>query len=435
MKKMISFLLFLSVSSLFGQEPTQTTVPVWRPVAGHPDGGHFVRFYDPNNLDQTKRWFAKELNFAALPVPPATWDFGVGITYPMDLNDQYGDCFYAERCHADNTYTGWYGPQSVFSLSAIKTRYLALSGGDNGLSDGDVQREHRDRYIADVPAAKAIDFLYVDVTNPAAIDAAMYWFGGTAFTFTVSPDWISNSDAEFVWEASTYRNNSNGHAVSWNGKNSRGYRLITWGVTGTITPAAVKVCNPDGFVTFSSRMFDPRTGKAMNGKHITELAAMWVSAGGKAIPASVISAFPPLVVPPPPPPGGDSVTIITSISGNVKEVVIPWTFGTGIAWPADTPQWLKDAVIKQKALPPLKDAPPPEKIDPSAKSSLTPDSAKVILAEIQKIGNRLKRLEDTEKPPSVQQNAVPYLSAFEAVRTGTVRTGKYVEYLDSRKHR
>ena len=332
--------LFLAAWPAFGDTPTATTQREWRPT---PEGGHFVYFYDPARFDQTQRWTAREFDPRKLPAPPATFDFGPNISYPMYGNDQYGDCFYASICHHDQTLTGAWGSPSQFDLKAIVSRYLFLSQGDNGLADQDVQGEWKNRYLADVQAAKIVDYLYIDVTNPAAIDAGMYFFGGTQFTFTVPSAWINNSNAGFVWDASNYSANQNGHAVYWRGKTDKGYLLVTWGVTGTITPAAVRVCNPDGFVVFSTRWFDAK-GYAPNKKHITELAPMWVSAGGKAIPPIIISQFPPPGdVPPIPTPGGGQVIIqIPGLSDQVFPFNVPSSGGKTV--PDATPQVLIDAI-------------------------------------------------------------------------------------------
>lgn len=328
--------------------PTKTTHSIWRPDASQPDGGHFVHFYDHKAMMEKQKRAPK--NYAkALPPAPATFDYATKITYPMDLNDQYGDCFYASICHHDNTFTGNIGVQSVFSLSSIKSRYFALSGGDNGLSDPDVQGEWKNRYIADAKEAKAIDFLYVNTTDPAAISSGMYYFGGTQFTFTVAGSWINNSNTGAIWDANSYSNNNNGHAVHWAGVDSKGnYKLVTWGTYVWITPAGVRVCNPDGFIVFSVRWFDPKTGYAPNGKHIVELAKIWQDAGGKAIPASVIAAFPPPgdpPIPPLPPVGGTTITLNKAMAAGTYSIV---PHGAIVVTPETTMKELFDLMGKKK---------------------------------------------------------------------------------------
>jgi len=328
MKKLLALLLlaFLAAPSV-AQEPTVTTTRLFRKTT---KGEHLVTFYDHakyaarmNKVDKVY------LNAKALPPAPATFDFGAKVEYPMLLNDQYGCCFYSSICHHDQTMTGNLGTQSQFDLNVFRQRYLALSGGDNGLSDEDVQGEWKGRYLADVKDAKIIDWLYLNTTDSLSITAGMYWFGGTQFTFTVPQAWINNSDTGDIWDAPTYRNNNNGHAVHWSGVDTNGnYKLVTWGTYVWITPAGVRVCNPSGFVVFSTRWFNIK-GYAPNGKHITQLAAMWTAGGGKTIPASVIAQFPPIGPTPPNPPdppgpvppGATTITLSKPLAAGTYQVV------------------------------------------------------------------------------------------------------------------
>lgn len=279
---------------------TITTHRAWRPVSHAPDGGHVVHFRDRKSMwgkDRTTHFKLDPAKKHAVQLPI---DWAKNLSFPMDLNDQYGDCYYAAGCHTDNTYTGNSGTESVFSLSAIRTRYFALSGGDNGLNDSDMQQEMMDRYLADVPAAKIVSWANVDSTDPQACQAAIQKYGVVVFTFTVASNWINNSDTGTVWDASSYRPNNNGHAVIFNGVDTRGYyKLQTWGTYVWLTPAGLNVCEPGAWVAFSARWFNS-AGYAPNGQHIVDLAKQWTTDTGKTIQASVIQGFPP---PGPTPPG------------------------------------------------------------------------------------------------------------------------------------
>ncbi len=305
MKKFAVFLTFLAfLPSLLSQEvPTASTNRVWRPTVSHPDGGHFARFIPISKIRKpadTKGEKLVKADFskfkASLPI-----DWAKSFDFPMDLNDTYGDCYYAAGCHADNTWTANAGTQSFFALSAIKSRYFALSGGDNGLNDSDMQGEMMNRYLADVAQAKIVSWADIDTTNPDSAQAAIYNFGCVLFTFAVPNNWINNSNTGAVWDTGS-PNPNNGHAVIWNGvKEDGSYRLQTWGTYVWITQRGVRSCDPGGWVAFSTRWFNNK-GYAPNGKHITELAQVWKSSTGKTIAQSVIDAFPP-VGPTPPGPG------------------------------------------------------------------------------------------------------------------------------------
>lgn len=280
-----------------------TTARAWRQASRVVDGGHFVYFMDREKMRGKDRAIHFKVDHEKKHAITLPIDWAKNIDFPMDLNDQLGDCYYAAGCHTDNTYAGNTGPPSVFSLSAIRSRYLTLSGGDNGLNDSDMQAEMMNRYLADVPAAKILSWANVDPTDAMATQLAIQKYGVVLFTFCVAPNWINSSDTGTVWDASSYRNNNNGHAVIFNGVDAKGnYKLQTWGTYVWITPAAVKVCQPGAWVAFSSRWFDPKTGYAPNGSHIVELAKQWTIDTGKTIDPAVISSFPPPGVTPPPPP-------------------------------------------------------------------------------------------------------------------------------------
>lgn len=282
-----------------GQEdkpPTATTKRVWLPKQQH-----FAHLTHINKLRSNQNRGPKMFDPSKLKAPALPIDWAKSLSFPMDLNDTYGDCYYAAGCHADNTWSGNAGVESTFSLSAIKTRYFSLSGGDNGLDDSDMQGEMKNHGLADVPDAKIVDYLYLDTTNPAAVQAGIYNFGCVIFTFAVPDSWINNSSTGAIWDAPATADPNNGHAVIFNGVDTAGkYKLQTWGSYVWITPSGVTSCMPGGWVAFTKRWFDAK-GMAPNGQHITQLAKAWTDAGGKTIPADVINAFPPIGPTPAPP--------------------------------------------------------------------------------------------------------------------------------------
>lgn len=289
------------------KEKTATTTRVWRP--NKVGDGHFVHFIPRAKM--IRAGGVRIFDCSTIPdfkAPTLPIDWAKSTPFLMYGNDRYGDCYYAAICHADNTFTGANGPVSVFNLQSIINRYLSLSGGDNGLSDGDVIPEWKNRGLADVPDAKIVDMMYLTITDPVTVQTAMANFGPIMFTFSVPNAWINNSNTGDLWDAPATANPNNGHAVIFNGVDVGGkYKLQTWGTYVWITAAGVRVCEPDGWVTFSKRWFSPK-GYAPNGKHITELATLWTQAGGKAIAADVINSFPPPGdVPPDPGPGPDPV--------------------------------------------------------------------------------------------------------------------------------
>lgn len=304
---LLAFIAFVPPSEA-QDKPTFTTTREWRPSSTHQDGGHVVRFIPIDKIRGKKASRDADPQFDAtkLKAPTLPIDWAKTITFPMDGNDRYGDCYYAAMAHYFDTMHGNNGVAKSFSLGTFSTngtgilnRYRVLSGGDNGLNDSDIQGEGMNRYCADITDTKFVSWANVDVTSAAAVQTAIYNYGAIFFTFAVPNAWINNSNTGAVWDTGT-ANPNNGHAVIWNGVDKDGkYKLITWGTYVWITPHGVTVCDPAGWVAFSPKWFNS-AGYAPNNIHIVDLAKTWQTATGKAIPASVISSFPPPNVNPPP---------------------------------------------------------------------------------------------------------------------------------------
>jgi hypothetical protein len=95
---------------------------------------------------------------------------------------------------------------------------------------------------------------------------------------------------------------ANGHYTPLSDVDASGnYRLWTWGGWCWVSQSFVDAVQPVFFVVFSPRQFNLATGLDSHGRHISTQAAKWAVIGGQTVPASVISAFPPLVGPTPPP--------------------------------------------------------------------------------------------------------------------------------------
>jgi hypothetical protein len=268
-----------------------------------PDG-RIVTFTDRFSMRRghTPRRMKLTLNMLQLPpvTLPVDWTKNWSLQFPIDLNDQLGDCMYAAGCHIDNAWTGNVGTESSFDLTAMKKCYEQLSGGDNGLDEGSLVQGWQ-KGLCNVAAANIIDHLDIDTTNVQLMQTGIYLFGGVLFMLAVPDSWISNfnSSGGSVWDAPAKADERNGHGVALVGVDANGrYRLLTWGSFAWLTTAGLKVCDPSGFIPFSLRWFNAQ-GYAPNGLHYTELAPLWVAMGGDPLPPST---FPPPTQPPVPVP-------------------------------------------------------------------------------------------------------------------------------------
>ena len=249
-----------------------------------------------------------------MPAPPATLDYTLAgaLSFPMDGNDTYGDCEYAAACHASNSMTGCAAGsasgEDSFVESAIVARYLQLSGGDNGLATDTMMTEWLGGIVGPNGPHTILDQMAVDPTDQAAMQLALYLFGGVFFTLAVPDVWVDNATGGAVWTSGTgvVADDNNGHAVWFTGYNATGYQLQTWALQPpiTITPAGVAVCDPEATVVFSLDFFNAQ-GIAPNGLTYATLASLWQQLGGKALPPFPTPAPSPTPTPtpaPPPPP-------------------------------------------------------------------------------------------------------------------------------------
>jgi hypothetical protein len=255
-----------------------TTKRVWVPKLGF-----FAHFQDRQamKVGRSTRDFKLAGSYPAVTLP-IDWTKNNTLAFPIDGNNQYGDCLYAAACHGDNTFTGNSGAESTFDPSTIVTDYLQLSGGDNGLNEGQIVGAWQNG-LANTPSANILGSLNLDPTNAAAMQAAIYFFGGVLFMLDIPETWYQTFETGSIWDAPATADQNNGHGVWWNGVNTSGYyKLQTWGTYGWITPAGVGVCDPSCFVVFSKRWFNAQ-GVAPNGMTFDQLAALWEQFGGQPV--------------------------------------------------------------------------------------------------------------------------------------------------------
>lgn len=261
-------------------------------------------------------------------IPPVTlpidWTKEDTIDFPIDLNDQYGDCMYAAACHVDNTFTANNGKEYGFDVAALKASYLQLSGGDNGLDETAIIEEWSGRGLCGVADAKVFAHFDIDPTDAPLVQACQYLFGHVFFMLSVPTKWINNFKTGCVWDAPAQANPRNGHGVMWNGVDVHGrYKLQTWGTHCWITPGGVMACDPSAFVVASLRWFNSM-GYAPNGKHYNELAGLWKQLGGNPWPDS---PFPSPTPAPAPAPGPVPAPVQDAMSGTFQIGVyqVKWT--------------------------------------------------------------------------------------------------------------
>lgn len=255
------------------------------------------------------------------------------VVCPIYGNSTYGDCGEAMAAH-------WYqilkfrqgkGQQYNFDVNALIQQYLAVAGGDNGLYEQQVTGTILKQGVGGVKDAVIVDALDVDLTDVSLIRFLIDQFYTVQMGWSVPNSFISNFAPGSVWASPGRPNPLHGHytpladvggpktpiptpadptgggrtpyrADWWAGEEGPAnatvtslagfYRLYTWGAWAWVSPAFVASVRPDGFVVFSAAQFDAKTGLDSKGRHVRHQADLWVACGGKAIPESVLAAFP-----------------------------------------------------------------------------------------------------------------------------------------------
>ncbi|GAA1966957.1 hypothetical protein [Catenulispora subtropica] len=176
---------------------------------------------------------------APLPKPPAEVDHAKTVTagFPMDGNDQYGDCTMAAAAHliqAWNAQTGIDLP--VPADTDVIAQYLKLSHGkDSGLVESHVLKSWMSEGLWE---NKIVGYAPVNVHSLEGLKQAIAYFGGVYVGVQVP----KNAEIQFAdgrpwalepdWQAEPIQG---GHAVPILGYDGRWMYCVTWGAVQKMT--------------------------------------------------------------------------------------------------------------------------------------------------------------------------------------------------------
>lgn len=264
---------------------------------------------------------------STIPMPPKVLDFSKErtITFPIDGNNQYGDCYYTACAHAVQAATGNKigGMPVQFNVAKLVARYKVLSGGDNGLSDQQIFPEWKRGIIGPNGPYKILAEFTVDPKDHETI-ALLMWIGcGCLVTLALADSWYQNAAPGATWDKATPDQN-NGHAIYSSGRNTDGsWNVETWGMSPPIklTQAGLESCDPEVIAYISPDMFDAK-GYAPCGLHYTEITPIIFAVVGINLPPS------PYPAPTPPQP---ALVNNSQMAGNY---VIPTTLPVGAVFQA-----------------------------------------------------------------------------------------------------
>lgn len=166
---------------------------------------------------------------------PAAWDWGSGLTYPMNGNDVLGDCTAAAVNHTIETWRHWAWWNDYCTLDQVKQFYFMTTGGvDSGQYEPIVLQ-----YWANPGMAGNTIYSYVHLNqfNHTALNAAIWdTVGGVEVTLALPYTAVQQFVAGQEWSYVTYTGNGapysyGAHEIELTGYNSYNdtYYGVSWG--------------------------------------------------------------------------------------------------------------------------------------------------------------------------------------------------------------
>jgi hypothetical protein len=252
------------------------------------------------------------------------WSRGESLKFPIDGNDQFGDCYYAAVAHASQTYTGNSGTECSFDVGQLTRRYLQISGGDNGLDDGTIIPEWKAGIVGPNGPRKILDELTVDPRDVAACIESAWAGGGLVWTCSLLNTWQGAVSPGVLWDANGRPDPMAGHAMFLTGRRADGtWDVRTWGISPPVrvTHAGILAADSELIVAFSADQFDPATGRcAFSGMTWEEKRAWWKARGGKDVGPSPFAPPAPAPVPPSPAPPASGGRVWVDLHGDLLAV-------------------------------------------------------------------------------------------------------------------
>ena len=180
-----------------------------------------------------------------LSPPPASVDYTQKVTsWPMYLNDQLGDCVIAGGGHEIGCWTAnESGSEVTFTDGQITSLYSAIGGyvpGDESTDNGCMITDMLNFWQSSgYPGSHTIaGYAAVNTSNQQELQLACYLFGTVTLGAILPDSWLDDPQPGFVWDVGK-PNPQHGHCVPVVGYNAQGVQIVSWGMVGTITWAAV----------------------------------------------------------------------------------------------------------------------------------------------------------------------------------------------------
>jgi hypothetical protein len=233
-------------------------------------------------------------------------------------NTQLGDCVIAAMMRLLGVWTGQANPPPLVATDPQVTSWYSTIGGyvpgdpntDNGC-DPEAALQAWKSAPSPAGGSPILGWIAVDASQPALVNQAIYLFEGV-LAYGGIPDSYINIAPGFTWSDTT-PNQANGHEFPLLGYTPSGVEVDTWGMTGTMTPAAMaSICamanNGGILLPISQDILNRASQKSPGGLDMATLVADFNAefGGNLVVPAPLPAPAPtptptPAPVPPAPP--------------------------------------------------------------------------------------------------------------------------------------
>jgi len=227
-------------------------------------------------------------------------------SWPMMLNDTYGDCTIAGAGHMIQDWTAYAGTMRYPTDAQILSAYWKVSGGvgvDDGANMLDVLNLWRQTGIGgDTISA----YVQLDVTDKVEPKNAVYLFGNLYIGISL-PDYVVNVPDLLAapWELPSGQipppNPNNGHAVCIVGYDANYVYTVTWGSLKRMSWGFYFAYVDEAYAVLSNDWIEA-SGKSPEGFDVVTLQSDLTEIIGQQPPPPEPPPPPPPEPPPPPPP-------------------------------------------------------------------------------------------------------------------------------------
>ena len=198
-------------------------------------------------------------------VPPLNW--------PMDLNDQIGDCCIAGVSHGIQlvTYDADSGHAKIMTDAQVQAVYSAISGyvpGDESTDTGCVETDVLDCWMNTGVDGDNLDaYAAIAPTDLETLKRSIFWFGFAYLGVNLPQSAMDNME---VWDVGGDETILGGHCIIAVGYDAQYVYVISWGKVIQCTPAWIAKFCEEAYACISDEWIES-SGMSIHGLNLDQL--------------------------------------------------------------------------------------------------------------------------------------------------------------------